>query len=175
LKAHIEKPALSDPRHLPHHERIEDATFRRAVDLVDRGDVAGLRAHLDQHPKLVHPRVTFEGGNYFRNPTLLEFVAENPVRRGTLPDNIVEVAEVILDAGAEPSAWNQTLMLVSTGSVPRQCGLQLRFIDLLCDYGADPNSALQAAALHGELEALRALIGRGGSGTHRGSQPVASG
>src|SRR5260370_15689441 len=82
--------------------------------------------------------------------------------RGTLPDNIVEVAKVILDAGAEPSAWNQTLMLVSTGSVPRQCGMQLRLIDLLCDYGADPNSALHAAALHGELEALRALLGRGG-------------
>jgi hypothetical protein len=162
LKAHIEKPALADQLRLPHHERIEDATFRRAVDLVDRGDVAGLRAHLDQHPKLVDQRVTFEGGNYFRNPTLLEFVAENPVRRGTLPDNIVEVAKVILDAGAEPSAWNQTLMLVSTGSVPRQCGMQLRLIDLLCDYGADPNSALHAAALHGELEALRALIGRGG-------------
>jgi Ankyrin repeats (3 copies) len=162
LKAHIEKPALADQLRLPHHERIEDATFRRAVDLVDRGDVAGLRAHLDQHPKLVDQRVTFEGGNYFRNPTLLEFVAENPVRRGTLPDNIVEVAKVILDAGAEPSAWNQTLMLVSTGSVPRQCGMQLRLIDLLCDYGADPNSALHAAALHGELESLNALIGRGG-------------
>jgi ankyrin repeat protein len=40
--------------------------------------------------------------------------------------------------------------------------MQLRLIDLLCDYGADPNSALHAAALHGELEALRALIGRGG-------------
>ena len=53
-------------------------------------------------------------------------------------------------------------MLVSTGSVSRQCGMQLRLIDLLCDYGADPNSALHAAALHGELEALRALTGRDG-------------
>jgi len=162
LKAHIEKPALSDQLHLPHHERIEDATFRRAVDLLDRGDVSGLRAHLDQHPKLVHQHVTFEGGNYFRNPTLLQFVAENPVRHGTLPDNIVQVAKVILDAGGEPSAWNETLMLVSTGSVPRQCGVQLPLIDLLCDYGADPNRALHPAALHGELEALRALIERGG-------------
>ena len=42
---------------------------------------AGLRAPLDQHPKLVDRRVTFEGGNYFRNPILLEFVAENPVPR----------------------------------------------------------------------------------------------
>jgi hypothetical protein len=162
LKAHIEKPALSDQLHLPHHERIADATFRRAVDLLDRGDLAGLRAHLHQHPNLVHQHVAFEGGNYFRNPTLLEFAAENPVRHGTLPDNIVEVAKVILDAGGEPSALNETLMLVSTGSVPRQCGMQLRLIDLLCDYGADPNRAIHAAALQGELGALNALIGRGG-------------
>jgi hypothetical protein len=161
LKAHIEKPALSDQLNLPHHERIEDVTFRRAVDLLDRGDVAGLRAHLHQHPNLVHQHVTFEGGNYFRNPTLLEFVAENPVRHGTLPVNIVRVAKVILDAGGGQSALNQTLMLVSTGSVPRECGMQLPLIDLLCDYGADPNSAMHATALHGELEALNALIGRG--------------
>jgi hypothetical protein len=161
LKAHIEKPALSDQLNLPHHERIEDATFRRAVELLDAGDVAGLRTHLNQHPNLVHQHVVFEGGNYFRNPTLLEFVAENPVRHGTLPANIVEVTKVILDAGPSQSAQNEALMLVSTGSVPRECRLQLPLIDLLCDYGADPNSAVQATALHAEIEAANALIGRG--------------
>jgi len=161
LKAHVAKPALADPLKLPHHERVEDATFRRAVELVDAGDVAGLRAHLNQHPDLVHQHVVFEGGNYFRNPTLLEFVAENPVRHGTLPNNIFAVAKVILDAGVEQSALNETLMLVSTGSVPRECGVQLPLIDLLCDHGADPNSAIHAAALHGEFEGVNALIGRG--------------
>jgi hypothetical protein len=146
---------------LPHQQRIEDATFRRAVELLDTGDVAGLRAHLHRHPNLVHQRVVFEGGNYFRNPTLLEFVAENPVRHGTLPANIVEAAKVILDAGPSQSAKNETLMLVSTGSVARECRLQLPLINLLCDYGADPNNAIQASALHGELEAVNALIGRG--------------
>ena len=161
LKVHIEKPALSDQLDLPHHERIEDPTFRRAVELLDAGDVAGLRAHLKQHPNLVRQHVAFEGGNYFRNPTLLEFVAENPVRRGTLPDNIVQVAKVIVDAGVEQAALNETLMLVSTGSVLRECGRQLPLIDLLCDHGADPDSATHAAALHGELEAVNALIRRG--------------
>ena len=161
LKTHIEKPGIADKLNLPHQERIEDATFRRAVDLLDAGEVAGLRAHLKQHPNLLHQRVTFEGGNYFRNPTLLEFVAENPVRHGTLPDNIVRVAEVILDAGVDQSALNETLMLVSTGSVPRECRKQLPLIDLLCDHGADPNSAIHATALHGELEAVNALLGRG--------------
>ncbi len=161
LKRHIEKPTLSDRLDLPHQQRIENATFRRAVDLLDAGDVAGLRAHLDEHPDLVHQHVVFEGGNYFQNPTLLEFVAENPIRHGTLPANIVEVTKVILDAGPSQSARDETLMLVSTGSVPRECRLQLPLIDLLCDHGADPNSAVRAAALHGEFEAVRALIGRG--------------
>ena len=161
LKRHIEKPTLSDQLHLPHQQRIEDATFRRAVELLDAGDAAGLRAHLHQHPNLVHQHVVFEGGNYFRNPTLLEFVAENPVRHGALPANIIEVTRVILDAGPSQSAQNETLMLVSTGSVPRECRVQLPLIDLLCDRGADSGSAAQAAALHGELEAVTALIRRG--------------
>ncbi len=133
----------------------------RAVEILDIGDLAGLRAHLNQHPNLVNLHVVFEGGNYFRDPTLLEFVAENPVRHGSLPANIVEVTKVILDAGPSPSALNETLMLVATGSVPRECRAQLPLIDLLCDYGADPNSAARAAALHGEFEAVNALIGRG--------------
>lgn len=161
LKRHIEKPTLSDRLDLPHQQRIENSTFRRAVELLDAGEVAGLRAHLNQYPNLVHQHVAFEGGNYFRNPTLLEFVAENPVRHGILPANIVEVTKVILDAGPSQSAQNETLMLVSTGSVPRECRAQLPLIDLLCDNGADPNSAVQATALHGEFEAVNALIGRG--------------
>jgi hypothetical protein len=161
LKRHIEKPTLADQLNLPHHERIEDAVFRRAVDLLDAGDVAGLRGWLKQHPNLTHQPIVFEGGNYFRNPTLLEFVAENPVRHGTLPKNILELTKVILDTGVERSALNQTLMLVSTGSVPRECGVQLPLIDLLCDHGAVPNSALHAAALHGEFESLNALLRRG--------------
>jgi hypothetical protein len=161
LKAHIEKPTLSDQLNLPHHERIEDAMFRRAVDLLDAGDVAGLRAYLHQHPNLLHQHVVFEGGNYFRNPTLLEFVAENPVRHGSLPDNIVEMTMVILDAGVEQCALNETLMLVCTGSVARECRVQRPLIDLLCDRRANPNPAIRAAALHGELEAVSALLGRG--------------
>jgi ankyrin repeat protein len=160
LKRHIEKPAQSDRRNRPLHERIEDAIFRRGVELLDAGDVEGLRVHLRQHPHLARQHVAFEGGNYFQNPTLLDFVAENPIRHGRLPHNIVEVAKVILEAGAEHSALNEALMLVVTGSVPRECRVQVPLIDLLCDYGADPNSAMHAA-LHGGMEAVDGLIRRG--------------
>ena len=163
LKRHIEKPTISDHLHLPHHERIEDRAFRQAVDLLDAGDVEGLRAHLEAHPGLVHQRVLFEGGNYFRNPALLEFVAENPIRHGKLPANIVEVAKAILDAGAKEdrAVVDETLGLVSSGSVARQCKVQVPLIDLLCEYGADPDSAMRAALPHAEFAAAEALIRRG--------------
>ena len=161
LKRHIEKPTLADQLHLPHHERIEDVRFRHGVHLVDAGDAAGLRAYLKRHPNLAQRRVVFEGGNYFRNPTLLEFIAENPVRHGKLPRNIVEIAEIIIDAGVEESALNETLMLAATGRVPRECGVQVLLIDLLCDRGADPDSAIRATALHGEFESVNALLKRG--------------
>jgi len=161
LKRHIQHPTLSDRLDLPHEQRIEDKVFRRAVDLLDAGEASALRAHLKKHPHLAHQRVLFEGGNYFRSPTLLEFVAENPVRRGTLPANIVEIARAILDAGTTRPARNEALMLVSTGRVSRECGVQFGLIGVLCDYGADPNSAAHAAALHGETQALQALLDRG--------------
>jgi ankyrin repeat protein len=159
LKAHVENTPLSSQG--AHHERIEDGVFRRAVDLLDAGDTAGLRDHLKRHPHLVRQQVVFEGENYFRNPTLLEFVAENPIRRGTLPGNIVAVTQVVLDAGAERSALNETLGLVCSGRVPRECRVQVPLIDLLCDHGADPNRAIQTAVAHGEFAAADALISRG--------------
>jgi ankyrin repeat protein len=161
LKRRVEKPKPTDRLDLPHHERIEDAAFRRAVDLIDTGDAAGLREHLRRHPKLTRQHVVFEGMNYFHNPSLLEFVAENPGRHGKLPDDIVEVAKVILDAGVERESLNTTLALVATGSVTHECHVSVPLIELLCDYGADPSSAVRAAVLHGYGESVNALIQRG--------------
>ena len=161
LKAHVESPELASRLKLPHHERIENVVFRHGVDLLDAGDAAGLRDYLKQHRKLVHEHVEFESGNYFHSAALLEFVAENPIRHGTLPKNIVEIAKVILDAGPDQTSRNVTLALVATGSVPHECGVQIPLIDLLCDYGADPDSAIHAAALHGYFQTVTALISHG--------------
>jgi ankyrin repeat protein len=117
---------------------------------------------LKQHPKLAQQQVLFEGGNYFRNPTLLEFVAENPTRHGKLPANIVALTKVILDAGTAQPPLDETLALVASSSVAHKMGAQVALIDLLCDRGANPNSAMRTAAMYNELEAVHALIRRGG-------------
>ena len=146
---------------LPHHERIDDPIFRQAVALIDAGDEAALRSLLLQHPNLTHQQVLFPGDNYFRNPTLLEFIAENPIRHGKLPSNITAITKIIIAAGASQSAINETLGLVSTGRITREYGVQIPLIELLCDQGADPNTALLPAAAHGEHEAVEALLKRG--------------
>jgi len=158
LKRHIEAPTLTDRLDLKHHERIEDPVFRRAVELLDAGDVEGLRGWLKTHPGLVRQHVLFEGGNYFRSPTLLEFVAENPIRNGRLPGNIAEVARVILEAGPEQAARNEALMLVATGSVVREAGVQVPLIRLLVEYGAEAGSPVRLAAVLSEHASVRELL-----------------
>jgi hypothetical protein len=145
------------------HERIDDPVFRHALSLVDAADVRGLRQYLSQHPVVVHQRVMFEGGNYFHNPSLLEFIAENPIRHGVLSPDVVAVATVILEAGArtDQEALDSTLNLVCSGRVPRECGALMPLIDLLCRYGASPERAMGAALVHGEFEAVQELLRRG--------------
>jgi ankyrin repeat protein len=167
LKARIERPTTSDDTALPAQERIKDPVFRKAVDLLDAGDAPGLRAYLQNHPGLVSQRVTLDGGNYFQNPSLLEFSAENPIRRGKLPQNVVEIAKIVLDAGArsDQTSLDSTLGLVSSGRVARESNLQIPLIDILCDYGAEPNAAMQPALAHGEFAAVEALLRRGATVT----------
>jgi hypothetical protein len=161
LKARIENPSQAHRLDVPHHERITDPDFRRAVDLMDAGDVEGLKKHLREHPELVGRQVVFEGTNYFRNPTLLQFVAENPTRRGTLPKNIVEVARIILDHGVGQPVLDETLALAASSDVAQRTGVQIGLIDVLCDYGAETNHAALVAAMYGMFDAVEALIRRG--------------
>lgn len=86
---------------LPYHERIADEKFRKAVDLVDTGAAESLELYLFKYPEVVHQRIFFDDTGYFSNPGLLEFTAENPIRNGKLPHNIVDIVRVILEAGAK--------------------------------------------------------------------------
>jgi Ankyrin repeats (3 copies) len=162
LRAYVEGP-LDKKLSRPHVERIEDPTFRRAVDLVDRGDADALRDYLASNPRLVGQRVEFEGGNYFTDPTLLEFIAENPARRGAMPPHALEVARALLDAGGKDDrrSVDSTLELVASSNVAREGHVQLALIGLLCDYGANPNAGINAALYYGEFESVEELLRRG--------------
>ncbi|MEL6585461.1 MAG: ankyrin repeat domain-containing protein [Pseudomonadota bacterium] len=148
---------------LTHNERIDDPVFRRALDLLDAGDAEGLRVYLKSHPRVVHQEVRFEGDTYFTDPTLLEFIAENPIRQGHLPENVVDVARVILGAGAAKNqvALDETLMLIASGRLVREAGSQRPLIELLCRHGATAEAALHGAVAHQEWDAAEALLAQG--------------
>jgi hypothetical protein len=162
LEAFVENPRNEDLL-AARHTLITDPLFRRAVELLDAGDEDGLRAHLKAHPEIARKRVNFEGWNYFRDPALLEFIAENPTRNGSLPKNIAELARIILDAGGKDdrASLDDSLGLVASSNIARECGVQDALIDVLCDYGADPREAHYPAALYAEFDAVGALIRRG--------------
>ena len=76
-----------------------DARFREAVAAIDAGDVTTLELLLAASSELVRNRLESPGAwlrdkvggaldGFFRQPYLLWFVAEDPVRNGKLPRNI---------------------------------------------------------------------------------------
>lgn len=153
----------------PLHELIPEPEFRRAVDLLDAGMVEELAAHLATHPELLSHRSEIPGqpaGVYFERPHLLWFVAENPIRHRTLPNNIVEITRTIIAAAREAKVCklqrqlDYTLALVVSGLVPRETGHQRALVKALVDEGADPN-CLDPALTHGELDAVVALLDAG--------------
>src|SRR5439155_15305723 len=75
--------------------------FEAAVEAVISGDVAQLRSILRENPELVRARSTRR-----HHATLLHYVGANGVEGGRqkTPENAVEVAKILLDAGAEVDA-----------------------------------------------------------------------
>lgn len=148
--------------------RILDPDFRAAVRAMDAGDLEGLKDLLRSRPELVRMRAEEEGwfaGPYFRHPTLLHFIAQNPHRgEKKLPANVCEIAQAILDAGADVDAATESdnggtpLALVASGSIPREQGLQVPLIELLVKNGADPARGLNAAIDHHEQAAIATML-----------------
>ncbi|WP_162271344.1 ankyrin repeat domain-containing protein [Luteitalea pratensis] len=156
------------------------ARFERAVDWVIDGDVEALRAALVDDPALVHVRSTrvthFDPPRH--NATLLHYVAANGVEgyRQRTPANAIDVARVLLDAGAVPDSVAQlyggdctTMALLVSSSVPARAGVQVALVDVLVDYGAsvEPSgsgawtSPVLTALTFGYIDAARALVRRG--------------
>ncbi len=93
--------------------------------------------------------------------------------RQKTPKNIVEIAKLLLNAGADVNAESDayggrstTLGLASTSCHPEQAGVQLPLMDLLIAHGAaidgpDGNSAVNACQHNGRGEAAEYLANRG--------------
>ena len=166
---------MSASENQPIHRYITDPLFQKAVNMIDSGDTAGLTAFLSKHPNVLSDTASFsetffvsgtQPGQYFERPRLLWFVAENPIRNNTMPDNITQVIQSIVDAQYIHSAdtiqydLDYTLSLVTSGNLPRQAGMQGDLVGTLVRNGADPNCT-DAALAHGERDAVQLLLDHG--------------
>jgi RNA polymerase sigma factor (sigma-70 family) len=175
-KSHVRQPALDGQVAMDTPE-MRDACFREAVSAIDAGDVDALEHLLAAHPELVRERLDAPGDwlrakvgsaleGYFRQPYLLWFVAENPVRNDKLPKNIAQVTRLMVQAAQRErvnslqAQLDYTLELLVTGRVAREWDLQLELIDLLIDAGASPD-ATQGALAYGNLAAAERLLEHG--------------
>jgi peptide-methionine (S)-S-oxide reductase len=155
-----------------------DELFRAAVSSIDTGSVRELDRLITAHPRLVNDRLDAPGawlrekvGNaldeFFQRPYLLWFVAEDPVRTGTLPANIADVTQTIIEAARRlgvPNLQEQldyALRLVSWSWITRQCDVQIALIDVLVDAGASPDGNPDNALVNGNFAAASHLVKRG--------------
>ena len=154
--------------------------FERAVEAVIGGDAVTLSQLLRDHPELVRARSTRV--NCFDPPvhraTLLHYLAANGVEgyRQRSPKNAVEIAKLLLDAGADPNALQDsyggqhtTMAMLVSSMPPKEAGVQVPLIDVLADYGATVlpsgsgawTSPLETALVFGMRDAAQALVARG--------------
>jgi ankyrin repeat protein len=117
--------------------------FPEALAALEAGDVARLTSLLSKHPELVRARTNLEPPyGYFAAATLLHHVAWNPSRKAPVPANIVEVARLLLDRGAEADALTlgrsggTTMGLVITSRMASEANVSGPLIELLLSRGA---------------------------------------
>src|SRR5579864_8251290 len=115
--------------------------FEAAADAIVSGDVAILGGLLREDPKLTRASSTREHG-----ATLLHYISANGVEdyRQQTPKNIVEITEMLLNAGADVDATANvygggctTLGLVATSVHPERAGVQEALLQTLLDHGAN--------------------------------------
>lgn len=154
--------------------------FELAVEAVVDGDVSTLASLLRSHPELTTARSQLVTD---RNPpvhraTLLHYIAANGVEdvRQRSPHNAVEIARLLLEAGAEPDALADmyggectTMSMLVSSTPPAKAGVQVALVDALVDFGASVEacgagawtSPLVTALVFGFHDAAEALVRRG--------------
>jgi len=148
---------------------IADPAFRAAVEAIHSGNVEELSRLFDAQPRLLHERNVGPQAyrmaarhDYFRDPKLFWFVANNPTLVERTAPNIVEITRVMIERGVEREDLDYTLGLVMTGSSVREQGHQIPLMRLLLSAGAlaDRDMMLSTAG-HGEVAVLREMLESG--------------
>ena len=115
---------------------IRDANFRAAVAAIHAGDVASLGRLLDRHPDLLNMRAIEPDcypQDYFRDPKLFWFIANNPTTMQQMPANIAAVTQVMIARGVEQADLDYTLELVISNNDEIMGGHQAEMIGTLLD------------------------------------------
>lgn len=116
------------------------SAFEAAADAIVGGDLGTLERLLREHGDLIRARSTRE-----HRATLLHYVSANGVEgyRQKTPKNAVDIARLLLTAGAEVDAeadvyggGSTTLGLVATSQPPLLAGVQIDLVDVLLEHGA---------------------------------------
>lgn len=142
---------------------IRDDTFRSAVNAIDAGDLMALKGLVQTNPRLLTRPLDYPEEGYFKNPYLIFFVADNPIRVPSLAPSIVTITEFLVTELKNSGASNiqfqldYTMGLVVTGRIPRESGVQIDLIELLWKAGANPGSVISALAEHNIEAALRLI------------------
>lgn len=151
-------------RHIQELDRANSLTsaFEAAADAIISGDAQTLRQLLIEHPGLTLQRSTRE-----HRSTLLHYVSANGVEgfRQKTPKNIVEITDLLLDAGANVNAESDAygggftaLGLAATSEHPERAGVQIALLRTLLDHGATFD---QAAAGGNHRSIVRDCIANG--------------
>lgn len=154
--------------------------FERAVEAVIDGDIATLKRLLQEDRELVRTRSTRV--THFDPPRhgamLLHYLAANGVEgyRQRSPKNAAAVAELLIEAGADPDdlchAYGgecTTMALLVSSTPPDRAGVQVPILKVLIDSGASMTptgegnwtSPVITALVFGKKAAAETLVDRG--------------
>lgn len=143
--------------------------FEQAVDLILEGKADQLSEMIRRYPELID-----QSASWGHRCQFIHYIAANGIEmhRQVTPPNAVEIARILLEAGADPDALantygggpNQTpLCLVITSAHPGERKLRTALVETLIEYGASPvgiddnNAPLRLALQYGETGSAEIL------------------
>jgi hypothetical protein len=161
-------PKLAEQVRALENAQSSVTNFEMAADAIVAGEESALATLLREDPTLVKARSLRE-----HRSTLLHYCSANGVEdfRQTTPANVVAMARMLLDAGAEVNAESDaygggstTLMLAATSVHPERVGVQTALMELLVERGAaidGRSSTVNACLRNGRGAAAEFLAGKG--------------